>query len=226
MDDLEKAHKIFRDEVTTAAWAFFVWKSFNNIVSSDKDLFHTINQNALSWNTLTNSLQTTFFITLGRLFDTDGDAFSVHAFLNSCKRNITQFSHEECRKRKIKLNGGVVPDWLDDYIKNAYEAKASDFDKLKREVSEQQNIYIEVYRPIRHKVLAHKETATIENVGELFGKTNIGQIQHFIYFLHQIENVVFDLLYNGTLNKIGDYEFREDVRAHEDVAALLKRLKT
>lgn len=73
--------------------------------------------------------------------------------------------------------------------------------------------------------MAHKETATINNVSELFGKTNIGQIQEFIYFLHQIENIVFDLLYNGTLNELGYYKFSEDEHVQNDVRALLNKLK-
>lgn len=225
MDNLEKAHKIFRDEVTTASSAFFVWKSFNNIASADRDIYRAVNANALSWNILTHSLQSTFLITLGRIFDSDGDAFSVHALIRSCISNIDQFGSEALRVRKIRANGGAVPDWLDEYMRNTYQPKKSDFLRLKGEVSKQQKIYIDIYRPIRNKVLAHKETATIGNADELFGRTNIGQIQDFIYFLNQIENIVFDLLHNGTLNKIGDYKFSEDERIHSDVEALLKKLK-
>ena len=82
-------------------------------------------------------------------------------------------------------------------MKNTYQPKRIDFLRLRGEVSKQQKIYEKIYRPIRNKVLAHKEMATIENVSELFGKTNVGQIQSFIYFLDQIERIVFDLLYNG-----------------------------
>ena len=110
MDNLENAYKIFRNEVTTAAWSFFVWKGFNNIASADKEIYWAINENALSWNIITHSLQSTFFITLGRLFDIDGEAFSVHSLLRSSIDNIDQFSLDNLRQRKIKANKGTVPD--------------------------------------------------------------------------------------------------------------------
>lgn len=225
MDDLEKAQKIFRDEVTAAAWSFFVWKNFNKVVSKDEAIIRSINENALSWNIITHSLQSTFFITLGRLFDIDGEAFSVHSLLRSCIENIDQFSLECLRQRKVKGNNNIEPDWLNVYIEKAYVPVEADFQRLRGEVSKQQKIYEDVYRPIRHRVIAHKEAATIESVSELFGKTNIGQVEEIINFLHQIENIVFDLLYNGRLQSIGDYNFSEDERAKKDVENLLGKLK-
>jgi hypothetical protein len=225
MDNLERTHKIFRDEVTSAAGSFFVWKGFNNVASSDKEIYGSINENRLSWNIITHSLLSTFYITLGRLFDVGSDAFSVHSLLRSCIRNIDQFSLDQIRQRKIRSNDGITSEWLDQYMKEAYEPVKSDFERLKKEVSKQQKIYEKIYRPIRHQVIAHKVTGSIENVGELFGKTNIGEVQELINSLHQIENIIFDLLYNGRLNKIGHYEFTEDERAYSDVEALLGKLK-
>lgn len=225
MDNLEKALNIFRNEVSSVTWSFYVWKGFNDIASNDDDIYRAINTNALSWNIINHSLQSNFFITLGRLFDLDGDAFSVHALLRSCVEHIDQFSSDALRERKIRGNNGVVPDWLDGYMKNAYQPTVADIQRLRGQVSKWQKIYADIYRPIRHKVIAHKETDTMENVGELYGKTNIGQIQEFIDFLHQIENVIFDLLHNGKLNEVGFYKFTEDERAHKDIGALLKKLK-
>jgi hypothetical protein len=225
MKSIEKAQAIFSGEVTNATWSFFVWKSFNNVVSVDRDIYRAINENALSWNIINHSLQSTFFITLGRLFDIDGDAFSVHSLLRCCIAHIDQFSLDNLRQRKIKGNDGKEPDWLEGYMADAYQPVVEDFQRLRGEVSKQQKIYEEIHRPIRHRVIAHKEVDSIENVGELFGKTNIGQIQDFINFLHQIQNIVFDLLFNGTLNSIGHYRFTEDERAHRDVESLLNRLK-
>ena len=225
MEDLVKAHKIFRDEVTAAAWSFFVWKSFNRIVSKDDELYQRINVNALSWNVITHSLQSTFFITIGRLFDIDGAAFSVHAFLRSCIENIGQFSLEALRQRKIDDNGGVVPDWLDDYMANSYTPTENDFQRIRGEVSKYQKVYEDIYKPIRHQLIAHKEKESIEKADELFGKTNIGHIEELLDFFHQIENIVFDLLHNGKLNEIGFYSFSESERVEKDVNDLLEKLK-
>lgn len=226
MDNLEKALSIFHNEVGTASSAFFVWKDFNNTVAADKDIYRSVNENALSWNVIAHSLQCTFFIVLGRLFDNDSDAFSVHALLRCCIKNIDQFSFEELRKRKLKSSAKPGYDWIDEYMKTTYQPKEADFLKLKGEVSKHQKIYGKIYRPIRNKVVAHKEVATIENAGELYGKTNIGEIEAFLSFLHQIDQIIFHLLYNGTLNKVGDYNFSEDEHVHNDVEALLNKLKS
>jgi hypothetical protein len=222
---MEDLLKLFRDEVTTASWSFFAWKAFNNIASADEDVYRAINETALTWNIVTHSLQSTFFITLGRLFDVDGDAFSVHALLRESINNIDQFSNDALRTRKINENKGMVPDWLDKYIEDAYEPTEQDFLRLRGEISKVQAQYEEIYRPIRNKVIAHKDRETLENVNELFGKTNVTQIQDFIIFLHQIENIVFQLLYNGKLTSIGDHAFDEEDYVHQDVNKLLTEIK-
>jgi len=225
MNDVEKAIKVFHVEVRTTSTAFFAWKSFNDVVASDKTVYRVVNANALSWNILTHSLQSTFFISLGRLFDTRNDTFSAHRLLNICTENIDQFSCDSLKQRKIKSNGGIYPDWLDDFTKSTYQPSIADFRKLKKVVSSQQKIYAEIYKPIRHKVIAHREINSLDKVGELYGKTNIGQIKDLLIFLHQIDQVLFDLLHNGKLNDVGTYNFREDSLVQKDIEELLNRLK-
>ncbi|MCK5345666.1 MAG: hypothetical protein KAR20_19785, partial [Candidatus Heimdallarchaeota archaeon] len=87
-----------------------------------------------------------------------------------------------------------------------------------------QKDYEATYRPIRNKVIAHKEKQTMANVNELFGKTNIGQIEVFLWFLYQVENIVSDLLFNGRLADIGHYTFKEENFATKDISSLLEKL--
>jgi len=224
MEDLKRLHKLFRNEVTTACWSFFVWKSINNIASGNKEIYNALNENALSWSIITHSLQNNFFVTIGRLFDTSGDAFSIHAFLRACIDNIDQFGIDALRKRKLLGISGEEPDWLDGYLEEAYVPSVEDFQRLRGEISKHQKDYEAIYRPIRNKVIAHKDRQTMENVNKLFGKTDIGQIEGFLWFLYQIENIVSDLLFNGRLAGIGHYTFAEDDFVAKDVSGLLARL--
>ena len=66
---MEELLELFRDEADTASLSFHAWKAFNNVASSDEDVYRAINETALTWNTITHSLQSTLFITLGRLFN-------------------------------------------------------------------------------------------------------------------------------------------------------------
>jgi len=225
MDEMEKLLNEFRGEVTNATWSFFVWKEINNIASGDREIYQSLNKNAVSWNMITHSLQSNFFITLGRLFDVDGDAFSIHAFLRSCIKNIDQFSKESLRGRKLRESRGEYPDWLDEYIENAYTPTEDDFHRLRGETSKIHKQYEDIYRPIRNKVIAHKEKASLGNVEELFEKTNIGQIESFMFHLVQIQEIVFQLLYNGRLTQIGDHKFDEEEYVMSDVRALMERIR-
>jgi DNA-binding ferritin-like protein len=222
---IEHLHKQFRAEIDTAAQAFFLWRAINRRASEDRGIYRGLNEQALSWNILTHSLQTTFFIVLGRLFDTDGDAFSVHAFLRSCIENVEQFSKDALRQRKLANSSGGEPEWLDEYINSAYVAVEKDFQIMRSELSKRQKRYEKVYRPIRNMVVAHKDAATMDNVDALFGKTNVAEIEELLCFLHQIQETVFQLLHNGRMTKLGDHPFTEEEYVGRDVFALLERLR-
>jgi DNA-binding ferritin-like protein len=222
---IELLHQRFRAEVDTAAQAFFLWKAINNHASADRGIYRGLNEQALSWNILTHSLQITFFVVLGRLFDTDADAFSVHAFLRSCIEDIEQFNKDALRERKLAGSSGDKPEWLDEYVKSAYVPEEKDFRMMRGELSRRQKQYEAVYRPIRNKVVAHKDAATMDNVEALFGKTDVTEIGELLCFLHQIQETVFQLLHNGRLTKLGDHPFREEEYVAHDIHALLERLR-
>jgi hypothetical protein len=224
-EDIERLSQHFREEFATAAHAFFLWKGINNCAAGDREIYRGINEQALSWNTITHSLQTTFFIALGRLFDTDEDAFSVHSYLRSCIDNIDQFSDAELRKRKISGNNGRVPEWLDEYMKDAYVPTANDFQRLRGDLSKRQKQYEEIYRPIRNQIFAHKDADSMETVESLFGKTRIDQIEELLSFLYQIQEVVWQLLMNGRKTSVGDFAFTEEDHVVDDVRELLGRLR-
>lgn len=221
MDDLERLHMILREEVTLGCQSFFVWKSINNLAYNDAGLHRLLNRNALSWNIILHALQNTFFITMGRLFDVDSNAFSIHALLRACLSNIDQFSIDNLRTRKLRDSTGKVPEWLDGYLAEAYVPCEKDFHVLKRETSKYQKEYESVYRPIRHKVIAHKELISIDSVDQLFAKTDLKQIQRLLIFTHQIEKIVFEFLQNGRLTKIGDHYFDEEEYVEKDVISML-----
>ena len=91
----------------------------------------------------------------------DGDAFSVHAFLRCCIENIDQFGKKALRERNLRESREKNPKWLNKYINNAYVPTEKDFQRIKGETSKFQSQYVKIYRPIRNKVIAHKEKATL-----------------------------------------------------------------
>ena len=222
---MQRSFNIYSSEVEAACQAFFLWKGINNIASKNEDIFRGLNESALSWNTITFALQNHYFILLGRLFDTDGDSFSVHTFLRNCIENIDQFSKENLRKRKISSTTSGDLSWLDGYIENAYEPTENDFQRLRGEITKYKKIYEKIYRPIRNKVVAHKDKETIAIQRELYEKTNIGQIEEILNNLFQVKEVVFQLLHNGTLCNIGDFNFTEEEYVVTDAKKMLNFIK-
>ena len=178
------------------------------------------------WTIILYSLQCTFFITIVRLFDLDGESFSVHTFLRKCITNIDQFSKDALRKRRIKGSEADKLSWLNEFIEKSYQPSEKDFLKLKGEVSKRQKRYESIYKPIRHKIFAHKELNGIKSVDELFKKAEIGEIQDLLCFLYQIERIIFQLLYNGRLMNIGDFTFNKEELVMKDIVGLLDKIKS
>ncbi len=222
--DLELIFDMFHQELTLACQAFFAWKAIHNLLSNDRKLYNSFNRNALSWNLIMHSLQATFFITLGRIFDTDQNSFSVHKVFRCCKKEIHQFNREGLRSRRLE-NEKEIPDWLDGYINEAYEAKSKDFTKLKKEVNKVQRIYEDIYRPIRHKIFAHKDYDHLSNTAVLFKETTIGQAENILKTLYQAKMVIRSLYDNGRHSTIGSWELKEEEYVHKDIESLLNKIK-
>jgi HEPN superfamily AbiU2-like protein len=55
----------------------------------------------------------------------------------------------------------------------------------------------EKYRPLRHKVFAHRGVTSRAEVGELFAKTNIREMQQLLVFLGRLHEVLWQLYFNG-----------------------------
>jgi len=229
MVNIEELYKEFQSEVNAACWSFYTWKNIKNIAVEDKNIYRALNRNALSWKIILYSLQSTFFIAIGRLFDTDGKSFSVHTFLRSCIENIDQFSKDSLRERKIKGSEKDKLPWLDEYIEKSYQPNKEDFLRLKDEVSKRQKRYESIYKPIRHKIFAHKDLKNVKNikcVEILFRKAKIGEIQDILYFLYQIKMIIRELLENGDLRNIGYFTFNEEEFVMKDISGLLDKIKS
>lgn len=225
MKDIEEYQKRFQNEVMTAAWSFYVWKSINNVASQDKAIHEGMNKHALVWNAMTHSLQTTYLVTLGRIFDMDHGALSIHSFLNKCIAEIQQFGPDELRTRKIRLAGGSVPPWLANYMAEAQHPSKEDFRALKRQAKRFQKQYEEIYKPIRNKVVAHKEIAAIPDTAALFAKTRIGDIQKTLEFLNGVSEVVFEWLHNGRRTELSDHVLNEEIPVLESVSELMAKIR-
>ena len=221
--DIKAILDMFHLELTLACQSFFAWKTIHNLASADKKIFNSINRNALSWNLILHSLQATFFITIGRIFDTNPSSFSVHKVFRCCKKEILEFNKDNLRTRRLG-DSKEIPDWLDGFIEEAYEAQPADFNKLKKEVNKVQKVYEEIYRPIRHKIFAHKDSEHLSNSSGLFQETSIGEAEKILTILYQAKMSIQHLYDNGKLSAIDYWKLNEEEHVHKDIESLLNKI--
>ena len=216
--------KEYRGEVNVAATSFYAWKNINNLAANDPALFQGLQRNALSWNIITHALQITFFTSLGRLFDRDKRSLTVTTFIHKCEDSLAEFSKPAFEARRTAENHGVRPDYMDELLGKLYEPVAADFQVLSRAVAPWETVYANNYQPIRHKLIAHKDLATIGSKDSLFCNTNIEEAEKLLEFLHQVALVIEQLILNGRLTQLTDHRLNEEDYVRQDLESLLGKV--
>ena len=110
---------------------------------------------------------------------------------------INSFSLQSLRERKMEGQHGTDPEWLPGYIEKAYEPNANDFQRLRGEVAKRRKVFEAVYRPIRHKLIAHNDKEYMDKADELWAETNTDELEEIIWFLNDLKETLFDAYQNG-----------------------------
>lgn len=220
----DKYYQIFCDELHKALGCYLFWRMLQKKAYEEPDLLLALNRTPLSWILTRHALQVTLFMTLGRLFDNDSDAFSADDLLRCCIEEIDAFGKDQLRIRKLQVLRGNKPDWLEKYVQDAYEPTSEDFHRLRGELSKHRRVFEQNYRPIRHKLFAHLGKDYIGKNDELWEQTNIGELETILWFLHDLKETLFDAYHNGKKPVLSgrkpDVAFYED-----DFAELLDQTK-
>jgi hypothetical protein len=160
----------------------------------------------------TYSLQTTFFIAFGRVFDARADSFSVDDLVEATIEHPGFFSKTEVRrkKRESSMIFGEQPDpeWLVTYMDNKVDLTRKNLETLRAALRPHAEKFKQIYEPIRHKFFAHRGRASDEAIGALFGRTLIGDVSEILRFLHTLTWAIQDMVSNGNtpdLTNFSDY---------------------
>lgn len=220
----KKYYQEYCNEVHKILASFLFWRMLRNRTASEDELLNALNKTPTSWIFIQHSLQVTFFITLGRVFDIDNDAFSIDDLLKCCIEEIDIFKADNLRSRKLVGNNGKEPEWLSEYIAKAYIPTLEDFQRLRSEVAKHRKVFEAVYLPIRHKLIAHKDKEYMGKADELWAETNIQQLEEIIWFLNDLKETLFETYNNGLkpelIGRKPDINFYE-----EDFGELLDMVK-
>lgn len=217
-----------RADVGAAIKSNCTYLTIYNLKGADQNIQAKINRYPELWTTVLYSLQTTFFIAFGRLFDKNGDALSVIKLVGMTIKHPQIFSKSALLRRK-RFDCRIVgedPEWLKDYIAKAWEPTDDDLKRLLKALAPHCNKFKQVYAPIRHEIYAHRSKRNEEEVYTHFGKTLIGDVEQILRFLHTLLVGLRELAANGRkpdLTNFADYDAYVQ-RVAAEVEAFIREL--
>jgi hypothetical protein len=194
-EEFKRELEVFRTEVDASIQFFYTELSIHAVLGDDKQALNIVNRTPLFWRTNVGSLQTSFFIVLGRIFDQKSN-HNIDKLLRIAQNNSIIFSAEALERRTREKNANAS-EWIDDFMKDVYVPSVDDFRRLRKHVNRYRKIYIDKYKDIRRKVFAHKEISKKEDVQKLFAKTNIREMQKLIIFLNRLHLALWEVFHNG-----------------------------
>jgi hypothetical protein len=194
--DFVRELEIFRTEADAAVQFFYAWQAIHAVAGVNQRVTQALNQTPLFWNTTLGALQTATLIVVGRVFDPDPNSHNVSRLLRLGQEHLEIFSKPALAARK-RQGSRNADEWLPGYLRTAYEPTIEDFRRLKRYVANRRKIYEATYRPLRHKVFAHKERMERADVDALFAGTNLRELQKLLVFLRRLHDALWELLQNG-----------------------------
>jgi hypothetical protein len=187
--------EVFRTEAEKAAQSFYSYLAMHEVAKHHKRVFRMFNEHPLFWTTLRGGVQTAALIAVGRVFD-QNSTHNLDAVLGLAQRNRDIFSKASLGKRQ-QGNARQEPDWLQDYLRTAYEPTPTDFRRLRKLVKKYRRIYETNYRDLRNQYYAHKVAADPTEVQQLVAKTNIREMQRMFTFLLQLHQTLQELFASG-----------------------------
>jgi len=195
--DLMFVHEleVFRKEAEASIQFLYAFFAVHAVAADHESVHKLLNQAPLFWNTTLGVLQTAAFMALGRVFD-QKSAHNLDVLIRMAQKHPEIFSKAALARRKQGTNPSP-PEWLDNYMRDAYEPTPEDFRRLRAHVRKWRKIYESNYRDIRRKLFAHKEVSEQVQTDALFKKTNVVELQRMAVFLGSLHDALWGLLFNG-----------------------------
>lgn len=160
--------------------------------STNNDILRYINSYPWFWVETINAHKSNVFINLGKIFDIDTKAQSIHFLKRWLINNDNELQEERIKARKGPDIKNI--DW-DDYKKNIHIFSIKDFSSYGKKVSSLQKKYDSKLKDWRNKIFAHREH--YENSEIQLENVQYDYIEQIYAGLHGLYNDAFNALYNG-----------------------------
>ncbi|MBN4054207.1 hypothetical protein JYT87_00695 [Nitrospira defluvii] len=169
--------------------------TINQCVSQSKQLLNKLNETPTFWITVTASLQSSAYISFGRVFERKSK-YNIEMLIRSAESNLDAFGEAALAERK-REGKKANPPWLAKYLEDAYYPTAKDFKHLQKKIEKHRNIYLNGIKPARDEYLAHRVKEEHSEVQELFARLKNKDVWKLSSFLYQLHEVLWQLYNNG-----------------------------
>ena len=221
----------FENESSIAARYLFAEMAIQHGASKSKSLLKKLNETPTFWIVCNASLQSSTYISIGRIFDKTSK-YNIDELLISMEKNLHSFQLEALANRK-RDGKTEDPEWLKDYLKHAHVPIYKDIERLRNMVAKYRLIYERAIKPPRNKYLAHREKEDRVEVQALYAGGTIRELARLTTFLLKLHNALWQQYYNGkkptlrslrhSVKSIYDAE-RQRSSPHELIVSDVKKL--
>jgi len=211
------------DEVYEAVCVHHIMEEINRLALDDEPVFRAMNEQPLFWRAHRATSQASLFLCLGRIFDTNDSATSIHRLVRNTMANVHIFSRAALGARKRVV--GAEPAWLNTFLSVVWEPQsAADLRFLKDALKPRAKLFESVYRPIRHAVYGHRLKSNDEAGVALFPQTSREEVGKILDFLHDLTSAINELYLNGTKPSLGrDFEDHNE-RIRDEARAVMRKI--
>jgi AbiU2 len=228
-DKFWQMHELIRTDIAAAVKSNYTYLAILKLKNSEPPIQAKISKFPEFWTTTLFSLQTTFFISFGRLFDKRRHTHSVAKLIEQTIKNRPLFLRPAVRERR-RLHSrisGDDPQWLTQFLSKAWEPTAANLESLMSALKPHCDKFGVIYEPIRHKVYAHRSTEDEAAVYSLFSQALIQDVEEILRFLHTLQWVIWELAWNAKRIDLSDFSsFESEVKNIKDeTERFIRRLR-
>ncbi|MEQ1596902.1 MAG: transposase [Casimicrobium sp.] len=184
-----------RNEANLIAGYVYAELAINFRAGKSRKLLQRLNETPMFWKYVAAGFQTSAYIAISRVFD-DKSRYAIKELVKAFDRDLELFQRESLAARKWS-GAGEKPEWLDNYLDEAYYPTKADVQKIALRINRFKDIYEESIAGVRNNYFAHRHTTGRVDVRELFGKTKIADICRLAIFLLDLHDVLQELYVNG-----------------------------
>lgn len=192
--EFERQLDSFGQEAANIASYVYAEMALHQALAVSSKALAAVNRTPLLWRTIYGALQSSTYISLGRVFDLDS-SYNIEALLAAMQRNLDIFSRTSLEKRKA-ASGLSDTFQLQRYIATAHILDENDIRRIRRAVARRRLVYEQAMKPARNRHLAHREKRGAA-VQALYAKATAGEMWRLSCFLCQLHQSLFDLYHNG-----------------------------